>query len=80
MKDMKQVARDLEQSGKGGAIRALADSPEGRRLGSMLDAQAAEQAVKTGDTAALQQMLARVLATDEGRSLTDKLQKLMQER
>lgn len=78
MRDLRQVARELEQSGKGGAIQALADSPEGRRLGSMLDAQAAQQAVQTGDTAALQKMLGRVLATDEGRKLAENVRRLME--
>ena len=80
MKDLRRLARELEQSGRGGAIRELAGSPEGRRIGSLLDAQAAEKALQSGDTAALRQMLAGVLATDEGRTLAEKLRQLMEQR
>lgn len=78
MKDLRQIARELEQSGRGGAIRALADSPEGKSLGGLLDAQAAERAVQSGDAAALREMLGRVLATDEGRRLAENVRRLME--
>lgn len=78
VRDLRDIGRELERSGKAGAIRELADSAEGKKLGNMLDAQAAERAVRSGDAAALREMLGRVLATDEGKKLAENVRKLME--
>jgi Zn-dependent M16 (insulinase) family peptidase len=59
-------------------IRALADSADGRKLGQMIDGAAVESAVKSGDSAALQQILRGVLSTAEGQRLAENLRKMMQ--
>ena len=56
-------------------LKALADSPEGRALTARLDGDALRSAAKKGDSAALQDILQRVLATPEGRALAEKVQK-----
>ena len=77
MKDLREAARELERGGQAETIRALAGSAEAQKLGGMLDRKAAERALNSGDTAALQRMLDGLLATEEGRNLIDRLQKLM---
>ena len=77
MRDLEQIGRELQQQGKAEAVKAIAESPEGRRLGQLLDGKAIETAAKTGDTAALQTMLRQVLATGEGRALAAKLQEIL---
>ena len=57
---------------------ALAESPEGQRLGAMFDGREAERALRAGDSAALQQLLRGVLGTAEGQRLVTELQSLME--
>ncbi len=68
--------RKLEAEARGSAaLRALADTPEGKALASQLDGAALARAVRQGDTAALQSALQKVLSTPEGRALAEKVQK-----
>ena len=78
MQDLEKLAQELRRRGKTEGIRALADSADGQRLGSMIDGKEAEHALRTGDSAALQQLLRGVLGTDEGRRLAAQLQSLME--
>lgn len=61
------------------ALRRLADSAEGQKLGSLVDGEALEKAVRGGDTAAMQRMLAQVLQSPEGRKLADQIRRLKPE-
>lgn len=66
----------LEQKLKGNnSLGALANSPEGKALASRFDESALRDAAKKGDTAALQEILRRVLSTPEGKALAEKVQK-----
>ena len=78
MQDLEKLAQELRRRGKDGGIRALAESPEGQRLGAMFDGREAERALRAGDSAALQQLLRGVLGADEGRRLVNELQSLME--
>lgn len=78
MQDLEKLAQELRRRGKTEGIRALADSADGRKLGSMIDGEAAQRALRSGDSAALQQLLRGVLGTDEGRRLVTELQSLME--
>ena len=72
--------RDLEGllSGKDREkLRSLADSPEARQLGSMIDPAAAEKAAKAGDVEALRGMMAQIMRTAEGRKLAESISKAM---
>ena len=69
MSDLEKLARELERSGRAGALRELAASPEARRLAERVDAKAAEEALRSGDAGALAALLRGVLGTDEGRRL-----------
>lgn len=79
MQNLEQLGRKLQESGKADAVKKLAESPEGKRLGAMLDGKAVEAAAKKGDTVALQGILQQIMATGEGRALATQLQKLMGE-
>ena len=78
MQALEKLAQELRRRGKDGGIRALAESPEGQRLGAMFDGREAERALRAGDSAALQQLLRGVLGTAEGRRLVTELQSLME--
>ena len=70
--DLEKLERKLRED-KG--LGALANSPEGKALASQLDEAALRSAAKQGDTAALQDILRRVLSTPEGKALAEKVQK-----
>ncbi len=78
MQDLEKLAQELRRRGKTEGIRALADSPDGKKLGQMIDGGAVEQAVRSGDSAALQQILRGVLGTAEGRRLAENLRSMLQ--
>ena len=78
MQDLEKLARELRSRGRDREIQALAESDDGQRLGQMIDAGAVEKALQAGDSAALQQILQRVLRTEEGRRLAENLRKLAQ--
>ena len=77
MQNLEKLAQELRQQGKAEGIRALADSADGQKLGKMIDAAAVEKAVKSGDSAALQQILRGVLDTAEGRRLAENIRRMM---
>jgi hypothetical protein len=70
--DLEKLERKLR--GNGG-LGALADSPEGKALAAQFDEASLRTAAERGDTAALQDVLRRVLSTPEGRALAEKVQK-----
>ena len=79
MKNYEDLGRELERRGKTAEIKRIAESEDGQKLGRMVDAADIERAAKTGDSAALQDMLRRVLSTDEGKRLAENVRKMMQE-
>lgn len=80
MQNLEEIGRELEKRGQVEAIKKLAASADGQKLGGMLDRQAVEKAAKSGDTEALRQMLSRVLETSEGRRLAENVKKLLENR
>ena len=50
--NFENVGRELERRGKAGDIKKLAESPDGQRVGRMVDAKALETAAKSGDSEA----------------------------
>ena len=73
--DLDQLERKLREN-KG--LGALAASPESRALASQFDESAMRAAAKQGDTAAMQDILRRVLSTPEGKALAEKVQKAVE--
>ncbi len=78
MNELEKLGRELEKSGKRDELKRLADSADGRAVSRLVDADKVGKAAKSGDMAALQEILRGVLSTDEGRRLAESLQKAMQ--
>ena len=79
MQNFEQIGRELERRGKTDEIRKLAESGDGQKLSRMIDQQAIERAAKSGDSAALHNILSQVLGTEEGRRLAENVRKMMQD-
>ena len=73
--DLNQLERKLKENR---GLGALAQSPEGKALASQFDENALRAAAKQGDTAALQEILQRVLSTPEGKTLAEKVRKAVE--
>ncbi|MCI6185287.1 MAG: hypothetical protein MR653_07390 [Clostridiales bacterium] len=78
MKDLDKLGNELKKSGKSEALMKLAESPDGKAVGRLVDAESVRKAAKSGDMAALQDILRGVLSTDEGKRLAEGLRKAMQ--
>lgn len=78
MKDLDKLGNELKKSGRSEALMKLAESPDGKAVGRLVDAQSVQKAAKSGDMAALQDILRGVLSTDEGKRLAESLHKAMQ--
>lgn len=79
MKNFENLGRELERRGKTDEIKRIAESEDGQRLGRMVNSAELERAARSGDSAALRELLQRVLSTDEGRRLAENVRKMMQE-
>lgn len=61
-----------------GSLQKLAESPDGKKVRELLgDEQKAAKALETGNAAELRQIMERVLSTEEGRRLADRLKDLL---
>ena len=69
MKEPEELLRGKD----GEKLRTLAASEEARRVSSLFSPQELEQAARSGDGAQLRGILQRVLSTEEGRALAQKL-------
>ena len=78
MNDLEKLGEQLGKSGKSDKLKSIADSDAGRAVGRMVDAEAVQKAAKSGDMAALQNILRGVLSTDEGKRLAESLKKAME--
>lgn len=70
--ELEKLERNIRENS---ALGALADSPEGKALAAQLDGNALRAAAEKGDAAALQETLRRVLSTEEGKRLAEKVRK-----
>ncbi len=77
MKDIERLGSELKKSGRSEALMKLAESPDGKAVSRLVDAGSLSRAAKSGDTAALKEILRGVLSTDEGRRLAEELRKAM---
>ena len=77
MKNLADMERQLQASGKADKVRAIAESKDGQRLMERLDADRVERAVQQGDSEALRGILAEVLRTNEGRRIAKQLEETM---
>ncbi len=77
MRDLEDIGKMLQKSGKAPELRSIAESPEGKRLSGMLDANAVEKAAKSGDMEALRGILQQVMSTEDGKAIARKLGSMM---
>lgn len=78
MRSIEEIGRELERQGKTAGIKRIAESADGMKVGSMLDAKAVESAARSGDGEALKRMLEQVLSTAEGRRLAEDVRRMME--
>lgn len=78
MRDLEDIGKMLQKSGKAPELRSIAESPEGKRLSGMLDANAVEKAAKSGDMEALRGILQQVMSTEDGKAIARKLGSMME--
>ena len=79
MQNFEQIGRELQRRGKAEQIRQLAESEDGAKLARLVDANAVEQAARSGDGEALKAILSSVLNTREGRRLAEDVRKMMED-
>ncbi len=75
--NLEELGRRLQQSGKADKIKQIAQSEEGAKLSSLVDAKAIEAAAKSGDDKALRDMLSKILSTEDGKKLAENIRKIM---
>lgn len=80
MEKWEGLSAELLRGGKGGQLRALADSRDGEALSKLVDAAAVERAAASGDGEALRALLSRALNTAEGRRLAGEIRRVMEGR
>ena len=78
MRNFESIQQELERSGKGKEINALAQSADGAKLHAMQDGETLPRAQQNGGGEALRAMLGTVLGTEEGRRLAANIKKLME--
>ena len=77
MQELEKLNEQLKKNGKGEKLKTIAESSDGLAVSRMIDAAAVERAAKSGDTAALRDILSGVLSTEEGRRLAENIRKAM---
>lgn len=73
MNNFDKMSKELLKGGKAGELNKVVNSPEGKKIGSMVDGNALKKAVATGDNDTVNRILGQFLSTDEGKSLAKKL-------
>lgn len=77
--NLEDLSRKLQQSGKADKIKQIAQSDAGAKLSGMLDNNAVEKAVRSGDDQALRRMLSQILSTEDGQKLAQSIKQIMDE-
>ena len=73
MSDFEKMSKELLKGGKAGELKKVVDSPEGKKISSMVDGNALKKAVGAGDTETVNRILGQLLATEEGKNLAKKI-------
>jgi hypothetical protein len=76
MREFENLGRELLRGFGADDIKEFVSSEEGRRLEKMVDVEAAEKAVMSGDIEQMRAMVAQLLGTEEGRRLAERLSRL----
>ena len=73
MNSFDKMSKELLKGGKAGEINKVVNSPEGKKIGSMVDGNALKKAVAEGDNNTVNRILGQFLSTDEGKSLAKRI-------
>lgn len=73
MSDFTKMSKELLKGGKAGEINKVVNSPEGKKIGSMVDGNALKKAVAEGDKDTMNRILSQILSTDEGKALAKRI-------
>jgi len=77
MLDLESLEKQIKDSGKGGRIKALAFTAEGKRVLKSLDIPSLEKAAKDGDMATIEHVIDDVLKTSDGQVLYQKIMSIL---
>ena len=77
MNQIEKMGKEILDGANGAKLRSLAGTPEAQKIGRMVDTAALKAAAESGDTETVKNVLAKVLATDEGKKLAAQLGGLM---
>jgi len=77
MNQFEKMGQSLLKGENGQKLRSLAQTPEAQKIGKMVDTEALRAAAESGDTETVKNVLAGVLATDEGKRIAALLGSLM---
>lgn len=73
MKEFEKAEREIMSGDKADIVKRAVDSKEGRSVGKMVDGAALKKAVLTGDSKTVSAILGKVLSTEEGKTLADRV-------
>lgn len=73
MKDFEKAKNEIMSGDKAEIVRGALDSREGRSVGKMVDGEALKKAVMKGDSETVSRILGKVLSTDDGKALADRV-------
>ncbi|NCB74712.1 MAG: hypothetical protein EOM51_08220 [Clostridia bacterium] len=73
MSDFTKMSKELLKGGKAGEINKVVNSPEGKKIGSMVDGNALKKAVAEGDKDTMNRILGQILSTEEGKALAKRI-------
>ena len=74
--DISKFAQNEKIRGKERELEMLANSADGERVKQMVDGASLQKALDSGDTAALQSTISKVLKTEEGARLLSQLEQM----
>lgn len=80
MQNLDDMLKKVQQSGKADTLKSIVDTPEGQSVKKMIDSQAVENALASGDTDALMNIMKKVLTTKEGKQLAENISKVMEDK
>ena len=80
MQDLENFGRKVMSGDKAGELDKIANSADGKKMAGMVDTDKLEQAAKDGNAQALQEILSKLLSTDEGKRLAKSISEVMEKK
>lgn len=73
MSNLEKLKKEALSGGRAKEIDRLVNSDEGKRIGQMVDGAALKNAVDSGDSQAVNQIVNQFLSTNEGKALVKRI-------